>query len=116
MKNRNRVRLQQLTVLHAMFMEMRIFLILFVRWFISYRRLRRRRRRRLSNGRSFRNRFSITSKVPQQINHIRDLVGVSDDICRNNLRMPINSFKRLYFLLEILVVSVIPNMQVCTNK
>lgn len=42
----------------------------------------------------------MTTKIPYQINHIRDIVGVSDDICKNNLRMPINTFQRLCFLLE----------------
>lgn len=93
----DRVRQQQLIVLHGMLDEIRIFLIIFLRMYISYRR---RLHHRLSNVRRRNHRYSITSRVPYQISHIRDIVGVNDDICRNNLRMPINSFKRLCFLLE----------------
>lgn len=89
-------RWQLLIVLHGMLMEIRIFLILWLRMYIFYCR----RHRCISSARRRNNRHSITSRVPHQISHIHNIVGVSDDICRNNIRMPINSFKRLCFLLE----------------
>lgn len=94
MVNRKRA-LRRLIVLATILIEIRIFVVMF--WFLY---IHSRRRHLLPNFGSRKTRYSMTTKTPYQINHIRDIIGVSDDICRNNLRMPINTFQRLCFLLE----------------
>lgn len=74
--------------------HLKIILALFLQVWI----LIRRRRRRLNNR--TRGRYSLLGRLDGQIAHMRDLVGVSDTICRNNLRMPIALFNRLCQLLE----------------
>lgn len=81
-------------VLFVLLSELRFILLSFLRLYISIRR-----RRLDSTTRSIRH-YNFKKKVIYQISHIRDLVGVNDDVCRKNLRMPIHSFKRLCFLLE----------------
>lgn len=56
--------------------------------------------RELSKGWRANKHYSMKSKVPYQINHIRDIVGISDEVCRHNLRMPRTAFHQLCFLLE----------------
>lgn len=93
MTNTNNKRKRHLVVVNTVILEIRIFVMLWVAMYILFRR------RRGSRNWS-RTRYTISNKVPYQINHLRDVVGISDDICRNNLRMPIQCFHRLCFLLE----------------
>lgn len=58
-----------------------------------------RRRRMLVINRT-RCRYGLLGRPDGQISPMRDLVGVSDTICRNNLRMPMALFNRLCQLLE----------------
>lgn len=81
--------------LTTILIEIRTFLVLF--WYIF---IYCRREHRLTDAIVPKKRYSMTTKIPYQIIYIRDIVGVSDDICKNNLRMPINTFQRLCFLLE----------------
>ncbi|KAL8540968.1 hypothetical protein ACS0TY_002299 [Phlomoides rotata] len=50
------------------------------------------------NGR--RRKFSIMDRIPAQIQNLSDLVEVSDEDCKNKLRMDRNSFYRLCDLLQ----------------
>ncbi|KAL8516020.1 hypothetical protein ACS0TY_014624 [Phlomoides rotata] len=47
-----------------------------------------------------RGRFSLIDKMPAQISHMRDLVDVSDDDCKDQLRMDKVTFNRLCQLLQ----------------
>lgn len=57
------------------------------------------KRRRLENRESIES-YSITARIPAQMNHLYQLVGISDTTCHNNLRMPIHVFNRLCHLME----------------
>lgn len=103
MTNTNNKRKRQIVVVNVVILEIRIFVMLWVAMYILFRR------RRGSRNWS-RTRYTISNKVPYQINHLRDVVGISDDICRNNLRMPIQCFHRCVSFWKILVVFVHPNM------
>lgn len=109
MTNTNSKRKRHLVVVNAVILEIRIFVMLWVAMYILFRR------RRGSRNWS-RTRYTISNKVPYQINHLRDVVGISDDICRNNLRMPIQCFHRCVSFWKILVVFVHPNMLVLSRK
>ncbi|KAL8521937.1 hypothetical protein ACS0TY_012189 [Phlomoides rotata] len=45
-------------------------------------------------------RFSILDRIPSQIRQMNELVEISDEVCKNNLRMDCNSFQRLCYLLH----------------
>lgn len=94
MTNTTNKRKRQLVVLNVVLLQIRLFVML---WFATYILFRRRR---LSRDKSRNKRYTLTTKVPYQIGHLRYVVGMSDEICRNNLRMPIHCFNRLCFLLE----------------
>ncbi|KAK6139286.1 hypothetical protein DH2020_026964 [Rehmannia glutinosa] len=44
--------------------------------------------------------YNMISRIPKQVNHMRDLIQVSDTDCLNNLRMSRNTFGRLCYLLQ----------------
>lgn len=44
--------------------------------------------------------YHLKAKVPSQLTHLDELVGVSDFTCVNNLRMSLDTFSRLVFLVE----------------
>ncbi|KAL8522741.1 hypothetical protein ACS0TY_012908 [Phlomoides rotata] len=50
-----------------------------------------------------RRRYSFLERIPGQVNHMRDLVEVSDEDCKKMLRMDRNAFLRLCNLLHTLV-------------
>lgn len=85
---------QAIVAINTILIQIRIFLVLFMRIYSSVRRRRVRNIRRLTPS------YSMKGKLGDQLRHIRQLVGINDTICRNNLRMPIDSFSRLCFLLE----------------
>ncbi|KAL8496029.1 hypothetical protein ACS0TY_019951 [Phlomoides rotata] len=45
-------------------------------------------------------RFSILDRIPSQSRQMNELVGISDEVCKNNLRMDRNSFQQLCYLLH----------------
>lgn len=59
------------------------------------------KRRRLQNRDNVQP-YSLTARIPAQMNHLRELVCISDTTCHNNLRMPIYVFNRLCQLVETL--------------
>lgn len=101
---------KRLIILNTILIQIRIFVILI--WYMYMTFLRHHQ---LSREQRANKRYSMTSKVPYQINHIRDLVGISDEICRHNLRMPRSAFHRLCFLLEN-VSGLRPNKSVSVEE
>lgn len=85
---------QTVVVINTILIQIRIFLFMFMKVYSMIRRRRARNYRRLNHS------YSLTGRVGQQMRHMGQLVGFSDTICRNNLRMPIHLFQRLCFLLE----------------
>ncbi|KAL8470586.1 hypothetical protein ACS0TY_033220 [Phlomoides rotata] len=45
-------------------------------------------------------RFSVLDRIPSQIRQMNELVGINDEVCKNNLIMDRNSFQRLCYLLH----------------
>ncbi|XP_012855475.1 PREDICTED: uncharacterized protein LOC105974862 [Erythranthe guttata] len=87
---------QQLVVLAAYeaVEQMKILLAMFaqlVRLFI-----RRRRTNYISMGTS----YSLRSRIPNQVKNLTYVVGTNDTLCRKNLRMNMNTFGRLCYLLQ----------------
>lgn len=81
--------------LELLFEHVKIALALFIQIWVFIRC--RRHRRRIGNAG---HRYSMISRMEGQIAHMRDLVGVSNTICRNNLRMPVGVFNCLSQLLQ----------------
>ncbi|KAI3461571.1 hypothetical protein Pfo_018234 [Paulownia fortunei] len=59
--------------------------------------------------------YNMVSRIPKQVNHLRDLIQISDTYCLNNLRMSRNTFGRLCYLLQN-VGGLVPNRNVGINK
>ncbi|XP_012843186.1 PREDICTED: uncharacterized protein LOC105963340 [Erythranthe guttata] len=58
-------------------------------------------RRRLSDSQSNNNRsYSLIGRTPSQLDYLRSIVGFDDVTCRDNLRMNIQTFYRLCYVLE----------------
>lgn len=81
-------------VISLLLSELRLFLVLFLRLYLAVRR------RKVSSRSLRRTGYSLQRKVLYQIRHLNDVVGINDNICRKNLRMPMHSFKRLCYLVE----------------
>lgn len=82
-----------LVVVHVIMDQIKIFMVLFL-----YLQELLTRTRRSGNAS-----YSLKTKVPSQLTHLHELVGLSDYTCLNNLRMSRDSFSRLVFLLENVV-------------
>ncbi|KAL8552426.1 hypothetical protein ACS0TY_001207 [Phlomoides rotata] len=57
-------------------------------------------KKRLVPRRGARRRFSVLDRIPSQIRYMHDLVDVSDEDCRDQLRMDRSTFHKLCFLLH----------------
>lgn len=77
-------------VVQAIMDQIKIFMILFL-----YIHELSSRTRRSGNSSYF-----LKAKVPSQLRHLHELVGLSDFTCVNNLRMSRDTFSRLVFLVE----------------
>ncbi|KAL8527143.1 hypothetical protein ACS0TY_005134 [Phlomoides rotata] len=58
-----------------------------------------RRQFRISNASGIRT-YKMCDRIPKQIEHMNDLVGLSDTDCLDNLRMNRSTFNRLCYLLR----------------
>ncbi|XP_012844715.1 PREDICTED: uncharacterized protein LOC105964755 [Erythranthe guttata] len=75
-------------------LDIKLRLLLFLRIYMSVGR--RRLTNTPNNGRT----YSLIAKIPKQQEILHDLVGIDDVTCRDNLRMNMDTFKRLCYLLE----------------
>lgn len=82
-----------LVVVHVIMDQIKIFMVLFL-----YLQELLTHTRRSGNAS-----YSLKTKVPSQLTHLHELVGLSNYTCLNNLRMSRDSFSRLVFLLENVV-------------
>lgn len=85
---------QAVVVVNTILIQIRIFLFMFLRVYSSIRRRRIRKFRRHNPA------YSLTGKQCHQFRHMNQLVGINDTTCTNNLRMPMDTFRRLCYLLE----------------
>ncbi|KAL8550868.1 hypothetical protein ACS0TY_000081 [Phlomoides rotata] len=63
------------------------------------RRCRNRGRFRISNVQRL-SRYRMVDRIPQQLQHMNELIELSDDDCFNNLRMNRDTFNRFCYLLR----------------
>ncbi|KAL8555308.1 hypothetical protein ACS0TY_003206 [Phlomoides rotata] len=79
------------SVIIGLLTSLRTILMLITNYYLWMRRRRNHRNRR---------RYSIRMNVTRQLENVHYLVNLSDEICRDHLRMNRDCFNRLCFLLE----------------